>query len=84
MLSALILVCSLAITPNIRDCDQANAVDVIRLRSATASPTSCLLQGEAYVAGTAIGRNIAVDEALKVTCARRSDRAYARTLRKTP
>jgi len=68
MLNALVLVCLLAVTPNIADCDRTNATDVIWLPAASANPTTCFMHGEAYVAGTAIGRNIASDERLKVIC----------------
>jgi len=69
MLNALVLVCSLAVTPNIANCDRTNATDVIWLPAASANPSTCFMHGEAYVAGTTIGRNITSDERLKVICA---------------
>jgi hypothetical protein len=69
MLTALVLVCSLAATPDLRTCDQDNAVDVMRVPEETASPALCFMHGQAYLAGTEIGRQLAEDERVKVVCA---------------
>jgi hypothetical protein len=78
MLTALVLVCSLAATPNLSDCNQKTAIDVLRTTEEFASPVTCLLQGQAYVAQTAIGRELRQDETVKVICSpskKISDRA---------
>jgi len=69
MLTALVLICSLAITPDLRACDRHNAVDVMRVPDEIVSPASCLMLGQAYLAQTAIGRELAKDEAVKIVCA---------------
>lgn len=70
MLTALVLVCSIALTPDLRDCDQTNARDVPRVPEAFASPASCFMHGQAFLAGTEIGRHLAADERVKVSCSR--------------
>ena len=69
MLTALVLVCSLAATPDLRACDPSNAVDVMRVPDETGNPAACFLHGQAYVAQTEIGRQLGADERVKVVCA---------------
>lgn len=68
MLTAVILICSLSTTPDIRDCSRSNAVDVLSMPESFQSPVTCLLHGQAYVAGTSLGRNLRSDEQVKVIC----------------
>jgi len=68
MLTAFVLVCSLSITPEIRDCGRDNAVGVIRLPEEVALPGGCLKLGSAYLAQTVLGRNLDEDERVKVVC----------------
>jgi hypothetical protein len=68
MLSALILVCSLATTPDLAACTEDNATVVLRDPEAFASPVTCLMHGQAYLAGTTIGRDLRASEAVKVVC----------------
>ena len=70
MLTALILVCSLAITPELRNCDRNNALQVLQVPEQFGMPTTCLMHGEAYLAGTSIGREITEREKVKVICSR--------------
>jgi len=70
MLTALVLICSAAITPDLRDCTRDNARAVVRVPSEFANPATCFMHGQAYVAGTSIGQNLATDERLKVICVR--------------
>jgi hypothetical protein len=69
MLSALVLICSMAVTPDIRDCSRDNATAVMRVPSDFGNPTTCFMHGQAYLAETSIGREIAADERVKVVCA---------------
>jgi hypothetical protein len=69
MLTALVLVCSLAITADIQQCNQANAVDVLRVPELFAHPAACAMQGQAYLAQTTMGRHLRADEVAKVVCA---------------
>lgn len=72
MLSALILVCSLAAAPDLEHCTEASADIVLRDPEAFASPLTCFLHGQAYLAETAIGAEIGESPHLvRVVCARR-------------
>ena len=71
MLTALILICSLANTPDIRDCSRTNAVDVMVMPVSSANPATCFMHGQAYLASTDIGRNLSKNESVKVVCVRK-------------
>jgi len=68
MLTAFVLVCSLAVTPELRDCSRDNAVSVLRVPEEVAFPGECLKLGSAYLAQTEMGRLMAADERVKVLC----------------
>ena len=70
MLTALVLICSVAITSDIETCGRENAVAVIRVPAEFESPKSCFMHGQAYVADTSIAQNLSADERVKVVCAR--------------
>jgi hypothetical protein len=70
MLTAIVLICSAAITPDIGTCNRQNAVAVIRLPGEFESSKSCFMHGQAYVADTSIAQNLGADERVKVVCAR--------------
>jgi len=60
MLTVLVLVCSMSVTPDyLRNCDRNNAVQVMQLPEQIASPSMCAMRGEAYIAGTTIGQQLA-------------------------
>ena len=71
MLTAMILICSLANAPNVGDCNRDNARDVVWVPETFNSPVTCLMHGQAYIAGTSIGRNLTADERIRVLCARK-------------
>ena len=68
MLTALIFVCSLAVTPDVADCNRKNALDVMRVPEEFANLATCAMQGQAYLAQTAIARNLAQTETVKIVC----------------
>lgn len=68
MLTALVLVCSVLVTPDLRDCDETNARIVMLVPEAFASPVTCAMHGQAYIAQTAIGQNLAEGDRIKVIC----------------
>jgi hypothetical protein len=68
MLTALILVCSLAIAPEIANCTRANALYVMPVPGVFGSPATCFMHGQAHLAETAIGRDIGRNERVKVVC----------------
>lgn len=71
MLTAMILVCSLATTPNLGDCNRYNAVDVMWVPETFNNPITCYMHGQAYIAGTSIGRSLAENEHVRVLCLHR-------------
>jgi hypothetical protein len=70
MLTAIILLCSVGTSPDLRDCSRDNAVTVMSMRAEFASPVTCLMHGEAYLAETALGQDLGPTERLKVACVR--------------
>jgi hypothetical protein len=70
MLAALVLICSVATTPDLRDCTRANATAVMRVPADFGNPATCFLHGQAYLAQTSIGQELGDDERVKVVCAR--------------
>ena len=70
MLTALILVCSLAATPDLSTCDKSNAIHSVRVPEEFANPATCLMHGQAYLAETSVGQEVTSDERTKVVCVR--------------
>jgi hypothetical protein len=70
MLMALVLVCSLQVTPDLADCSRTNAVNVMRVPEEFGNPATCFMHGQAYLAETSIGRDLSDNERIKVVCAR--------------
>jgi len=62
MLTAMILICSLTNTPSLSDCSQHNARDVLWVPETFNNPVTCFMHGQAYIAGTSLGRNLRSDE----------------------
>jgi hypothetical protein len=70
MLTALVLICSLATTPDLRECNRDNAVHVFQVPEEFALPSMCAMRGQAYVAETTIGQELTNSESVKVVCIR--------------
>jgi len=68
MLTAIILVCSLAVTPDLRECARDNATSVMQVPEEFALPSQCMMRGQAFVAETSIGRELTDNERVKVVC----------------
>lgn len=68
MLTALVLICSITTTPDLRACTRDNAVNVINVPEQFSNPVSCFMHGQAFAAETAIGRELPADERIKVVC----------------
>jgi hypothetical protein len=71
MLTAIVLVCSLAVTPDLKECSRENAVHVLRVPEEFAMPAMCAMRGQSFLAETAIGQELANNERVKVMCVRR-------------
>jgi len=70
MLTALILICSVQTTPDLRSCTRDNAVDAMQVPEAFASPATCFMHGQAYLADTSLGRDLTENERVKIVCVR--------------
>ena len=69
-LSAFVLVCSLAATPNLQDCNRETAIGVLKVPETFLSPSTCFLHASAYIAETPMGQRLGPDEAIKIECLR--------------
>jgi hypothetical protein len=70
MLTALILICSVSVTPDIRDCTRDNAADVMRVPTEFANPMTCFLHGQAFLAETSLAQDLRENDRIKIVCAR--------------
>ena len=70
MLTALVLICSVSVTPDLQDCTRENAIDVMRTPVETANPATCFLHGQAFVAQTSIAQDLRGTDRIKIVCAR--------------
>jgi hypothetical protein len=70
MLTALVLICSVTAAPDLQDCTRHNATAVFHVPAKFGNPVTCFLHGQAYLAGTSIGRALEPDERVKVICVR--------------
>jgi hypothetical protein len=71
MLTALVLICSAMITPDLRDCTRDNAMTVMRVPAEFANPATCFMHGQAYLAQTSIGQELTDSDRVKVVCVRK-------------
>ena len=81
MLVAIILVCAAA---EMASCDQTNADDVLIVPATFASPVSCLMQGQAFLASLATGQFDTRRYRMKVICRSGPIEDLARQKRKGP
>ncbi|PWB60257.1 MAG: hypothetical protein C3F17_14900 [Bradyrhizobiaceae bacterium] len=70
MLTAIVLVCSLAVTPELRDCSRNNARVVLQVPEEFMVPAQCMMRGQAFLAETSIGQELGREERVKVMCVR--------------
>ncbi|HEY3144996.1 MAG TPA: hypothetical protein VGJ75_01540 [Dongiaceae bacterium] len=73
MLTALILVCSIATTPDLADCSAVNARIVMRTPESYVSPVTCAMHGQAYLAETTVGQTLSNNDRVKVVCMREEE-----------
>ena len=70
MLTGLVLVCSIAVIPDLRDCTRNNANTVVLVPTEFANPATCFMHAQVYLAGSAIGRELDANERVKIVCVR--------------
>ncbi len=68
MLTALILICSAAVTPNVRDCNRDNATAVMRIPAEFGNSVTCFMHGQAYLAETSIGQALGNNDLVRIVC----------------
>jgi hypothetical protein len=70
VLTALILICSAAVAPDLGECTRKNATVEMRVPMEFANPALCLMHGQAYLAATSFGRDVGSDDRIKIVCMR--------------
>jgi hypothetical protein len=70
VLTALVLICSVAVTSDLEDCARNNATTVILVPAEFGNPATCFMHAQAYLAGTSIGRELDANERVKIVCVR--------------
>ena len=70
MLTAVVLLCSVTLTPDLGDCTRNNAPTLIRVPAEFGNPATCFMQAQAYLAGNSVGEDLGTDERIKVVCVR--------------
>ena len=70
MLTALILICSLTVAPDLAACTRTNATSVMRVPAEYENPVTCFMHAQAYVAETSLGRDLTSTDRIKITCVR--------------
>ena len=68
MLTALVLICSITDTPDLRACTRDTAVHVLLVPAEFGNPATCFMHGQAYLAETTIGQELAENERVKIVC----------------
>ena len=70
MLTALILICSAAVTPDLGECTRKNAAAEMRVPAEFGNPITCLMHAQAYLAETSIGQDLSSNDRVKIICVR--------------
>jgi hypothetical protein len=70
MLTALILICSAATAAEPQDCTRNNANTVMRVPEEFGNPAHCFMHAQAYLAGSAIGRDLDANDRVRIVCVR--------------
>jgi hypothetical protein len=70
MLSAIVLICSLAVTPDLRDCTRETATAVVVMPERFRHAATCAFRSQAYLAETALGVELGNGERIRVICYR--------------
>jgi hypothetical protein len=65
---ALILICSAALATNLGTCTPENATMVMRVPTECATPATCFMNAQAYLAQTSVGRELEPDDRIKIVC----------------
>ena len=78
MLTALVLICSAAVSAEPGDCTRSNANTVMRVPAEFGNPATCFMHAQAYLAGSSIGRELDADERVRIICVPRESAIASR------
>jgi hypothetical protein len=70
MLTALVLICSVGVTPDLGDCTRDRAITVMRVPAEFGNPATCFIHAQAYLAGSSIGQELGPNDRVKIICVR--------------
>jgi hypothetical protein len=70
MLTALVLICSVAVAAEPQDCTRNNANTVMRVPDEFGNPAHCFMHAQAYLAGSSIGRDLDENDRVRIVCVR--------------
>ena len=76
MLSAVVLICSVAL----QDCTRDNATIVMRLPAEFGNEAACLIHAQEVVAQTSISHELGANDRVKITCLHALGQSYCRIL----
>jgi hypothetical protein len=71
VLTALVLICSVGVAPDLAHCTRSNARVVMSVPTEDRNPITCFMRAQAYVAETSFGQELGVDDRVKIVCVRR-------------
>ena len=58
MLTALVLICSVAVTPDLGECTRNSATAVMRVPAEFGNPSTCFMHAQTYLAQTSFGQDL--------------------------
>jgi hypothetical protein len=68
MLTALVLICSIAVTPELADCSRENARVAMQVPGQFGHPANCFMQAQAFLAATSLGQDLGADDRVRILC----------------
>jgi hypothetical protein len=81
VLTALVLICSATVTPDLADCTWKNATAVVRVPAEFGNPSTCFMHAQTYLAQTSFGQDLGSSDRVKIICVRSEAVAASRLTR---
>jgi hypothetical protein len=81
VLTALVLMCSVTVTPDLGECTPDSATAVMRVPAEFGNPSTCFMHAQAYLAQTSFGQDLGPNDRVKVICVRSETVAASRQTR---
>jgi hypothetical protein len=70
VLTALILICSGAVAPDLGECTRSNATAVMRVPAEFGNPSTCFMHAQTYLAQTSFAQDLGPNDRVKIVCVR--------------